>query len=51
MQTQYECRKSLKQYSENKEVLLFFSSGVFFRTFDTDAEFLSAMFGFKIMQK
>ncbi|MDR0860497.1 MAG: hypothetical protein LBO09_06045 [Candidatus Peribacteria bacterium] len=51
MKTYYECWQSLKNYPENKNRILFFSSGVFFKTFETDAEFLSAKFGFKVIIK
>ena len=37
-----------KQENENKVIL--FLSGIFYKSFDRDARFLSAKFGFKIKQ-
>ena len=46
--TQVEYWKDFKQSPENKRTLLLFYSGNFVRTFERDASFLSARFGFNI---
>jgi hypothetical protein len=50
MKTQYDFRKEFKNSDDNAQKLILFSSGAFFRTFDSDAEFLSALFGFAIVR-
>ncbi|MDD3145610.1 MAG: hypothetical protein PHV23_05915 [Candidatus Gracilibacteria bacterium] len=46
----YDFWKQEKSKSVNKENLILILSGIFYKTFDTDARFLSDKFGFKIKQ-
>ncbi|MDR3150515.1 MAG: hypothetical protein LBU14_02625 [Candidatus Peribacteria bacterium] len=41
--------KKTKERPENKDVIRLFLSGIFYKTFETDAEFLSSKFGLKIV--
>lgn len=51
MKTNFELWLELKRLTENKERILLFYSGVFYKTFESDAEFLSTLFGFQVLTK
>jgi hypothetical protein len=46
--TIHETWKLEKQKPENKNMVLLFPSGVFYKSFDDDARFLSDKLGFKL---
>jgi DNA mismatch repair ATPase MutS len=51
MKTNFERWLELKRLTENKEKILLFHSGVFYKTFESDAEFLSTFLGFQVLTR